>query len=106
MGVTVSILSILVSVQGLIIIAGIIGYDVATDSGFADLFHKSPAQPKQEEFQPLAFEWEGHSFKCEEWGHAGRDVWCPNPDCPSNDISDDPTEEIEISEEWVMVGPE
>ena len=105
-----SIVSIIISTVGLLVIAGIIGYDVATDSGFADLFHPAPEQQRQDEFQPLHIEWEGHDFKCEEWGHGGRDVWCPNPDCPSNDFSDDdpteeladePTEEMEIPEAWI-----
>lgn len=66
-----SIVSIIISTVGLLVIAGIIGYDVATDSGFANLFYPVP--------EPEVDEW---------------DI----SDDPTEEIPLEPTEEMEVPE--------
>lgn len=85
---------------GLAVVGGIMSYDVATDSGFADLFRETPERVPVDPstFTPVVLS--ESDYRCKELHHSSRqtpNLWCPNPNCP--DYEDDlPTEEYLISD--------
>jgi hypothetical protein len=98
--------SITVAVVGLAIAAFIMLYDIATDSGFAELGRPKPVPVSVDPstFNPIVLsEWD---YRCKELYHASRqspNLWCPNSNCP--DYEDDlPTEEYVLSEEYDSEG--